>query len=201
MTKVELARMVTFIVREELKKQLPVMIERVLTEQYLRRVVTEQTRSRRVAESPEYEDEIPEPEENEHDGIYHEDSPMLSLRQPTNEAVRKLLSPENPFAGLYEGVKPIGTAPAQPEVGLGDLKKLGVDFDKMRQAAGIAPKQVEPIREAPRRHRPEWDRVVDTRTDRTSEPQRQRLVESPRPVSPFAAESAAFPDAPISFDE
>lgn len=208
----QLVRMIAFVVREELKKQLRPMIESVLTEQYLRRVVTESRPTRRVVEAESYEDHIPEQEPMDDGGIYHEDQPNTRLRQPTNEHVRKLLSPENPFAALYEGVSPVPSATEQASVGEVPLnlvqKKLGVDFERMRELAGQKKQVVQ--EEAPaaaRRHRPEWDQVVDTRPEheRTApavkREVRAAMAPAHRPLNPMNADSAAFPDKPISFDE
>ena len=213
----QLVQMIAFVVREELKKQLQPMVERVLTEQYLSRVVRENAPARRLSlrEEPvdDYEDHIPEQEPQDEEGIYHEDNPNLRLNQSTNENVRKLLSPDNPFAALYEGVSPLpseGSQPSAGEVPLGLVqKKLGVDFNRMRELAGGKKAVVRDEHPEPtRRYSSELDRVVDTRSEqeRNSAPQRREarvMAESPapRPLNPMNAGSAAFPDKPISFDD
>lgn len=199
--------MISAVVAEELRKQLPGVVESVLTERYLRKVVAEATSRRHAAEAaaPTYEDDVPEPEENDNDGIYHEDSPMLRLRQPTNEARPALLDPtRNPFASLFEGVRPIptGNDVQGTDVPIGNLKRLGVDFTRAREMAGVpdrvrAPQQVETRRV----HRPEWDRVVDTRPDPSTPVARRPAPSPPVSVSPIFGESAAFPDRPVTFDE
>lgn len=201
MTKVEIARMITFIVREEMKKQLPSLIERVLTEQYLKRMVNERV-GRPSAPLVEADDDIPEPEENDHDGIYHPDQPNLKGRTNTNETVRKLLGRENRLAFLYEDVKPIPSTTSLPSPESIDLDKLGFDFDRIKRLVNTKPSVVSRPVEDTRRVRPELDRMVDTRSssvsgqDRLSVPSRSRAS-----VSGLFGSSADFPDEPITFED
>ncbi len=213
----QLVQMIAFVVREELKKQLQPMVERVLTEQYLKRVIREQAPAHprtfatlREESEDDYEEHIPEQEPGDEGGIYHEDQPNTKLRQPTNEHVRKLLSPDNPFAALYEGVSPLPPANASPmgEVPLAAVQnKLGVDFERMRELAGQRKKPVQEAADAPRRHRPEWDQVVDTRPEheRGAPPSPRRpmpqVAVAPPSLRPTSADSAAFPERPISFED
>ncbi len=194
----QLKQMISTIVSEELRKQLPSLIERVLTEKYIRRVVNES----RAPTTTDFEEEIPEPQDSDHDGIYHEDQPNVLRRQNTNEALSKLLGKNSDLAFLYEGTSPIPAAtvsPTGPDVSLKELGKLGLDLDvdRMRKLAKIAaPAPTAPVKEAPRRYRPELDQVVDTRRD-PSEPVQRRQPSRLLSVS----DDSGFPDKPVTFDD
>ena len=123
----ELFEVVRQVVRDELKKALPEMIARHLSEQYIRKALAEQVvaaPTKRVLPKQEYrlpanikelvqgedegyeEEEIPRVEKNDHMGIYEPENPLLAKR-PTTEVAAKLLSRNNPMSHIYEGLAPM----------------------------------------------------------------------------------------------
>ena len=145
----ELFEVVRQVVRDEIRKVLPEMVARHLTEQYIKKALAEQVvsaPSKRVLPKQEYhlpnnlreiiagdpeEEEIPEPMSNDTQGIYEPANPLIKK----NEAVAKLLSRNNPMAAIYEGLDPIepeGSTAGQPSVDVRNMAKAtGMDFEKM----------------------------------------------------------------------
>lgn len=200
MKKSELQSLISGIVREEIRRQLPAAVERVLSERYIRRVVESVSGTR---EDLPPEEEVPEPQnpvEDDHDGIYHEDQPALLRRGKVNEVARRLLSRDNSLAFLYEGVEPPGSGPPpRPEASLKALSNgLGVDFGRARELA-MLPSPGRPAASAPARPRPDLDVVVDTR------PAHLRSAPAPAPRPPPRRNPAigdySFPDRPVTFDD
>lgn len=140
--------MISKIVAEEilnvLPRVLPVVVEKIITERYIRRVVQESMApaARRPApntikeimdeDGDDPENDSPEPMQNTHKGIYHEPSIIKKeSRIPT-----KLVTPTNPLAFLYEDLDPIPQGSVSSPEGTGDgvpLNALGGDFDKMKR--------------------------------------------------------------------
>lgn len=138
----QLGQLISAIVKEELKRQLPVLIRECLTERYLKNIVAEQTRPVRkskLAEAlDEDEDETPGPLNNDHEGIY-QDNPMAKgsddeelrqMKQRPKES--KLLAADNPLSFLYEGVTLPSAAAANAPVGV-PIEKMGGDFSRMKE--------------------------------------------------------------------
>lgn len=156
----ELFEVVRQVVRDEVKKVLPEMVAKHLTEQYIRKALAEQVNvvSERVVSKPsqrilprqEYklpanirelvsgedemeEEPIPEPMSNDHQGIYEPANPLIKK----NESVAaKLLARANPaLAHIYEGMTPIepeGSTAGAPDVPLQAVAQAtGMDFSKM----------------------------------------------------------------------
>ena len=137
----QLVEMIRKIVAEEVRKQLP----HVVSEMYLKRLVSESTATvqrggavqssvmRKYGLSEDMMEPVPEPVENSDEGIYADGS--IGRK---NESVRDvLLSPDNPYAKMYENVKPIdqraavsATTPI-PVADGGDPKKYGEMFKRM----------------------------------------------------------------------
>lgn len=124
------------VVQEELKRLLPEMVKNHLTETYMRKLFIEnQVRpapkpvNGKLAEvlmTPKDEEEdqsIPAPMENSDEGIY------ADTNIGKNESRSKLLSPDNPFAFIYEGVKPIGEEDVGPPSI--PIQKAGIDFSRI----------------------------------------------------------------------
>lgn len=211
-----LGKIIGMVVREELKRQLPGLIEKHLTERYIRKVVAE--RSNLADHLSGEEDEVPEPLVNDHEGIYNrnplvkggepdEEEDEHPIRKRSNEVVSKLMGQNNPMAFLYEGVEPLSKDPTAglPNKGRGvPIEKMGLDAEKMRQLAGMESRpqrqQQEEV-EAPAR---KFDPKLDTPIG--AQPQQQQQRPQPRMMprmssNPFLDESAAFPDKPIVLDD
>lgn len=137
----QLREAIRAVVAEELRARLPGLVERVLSERYLDRIVAERLARRRpsLAESLEDEDEredadrVPRPLENSDRGIY-QDNGLVK----TESVLRRS---DNPLASLYEGVRPAPRGPATEvasatNVRLDVLERAGADFEKMRVLAG-----------------------------------------------------------------
>lgn len=134
----QLRELISKMIREEVRKQLPAMVESVLTERYLRHLVTEQassamaaTHHRRPSSNKlsevidEQDEEIPQPLANTQADMYR------AGVQTRKES--KLLAPDNPFREIYEGVEPaLEHAPMPNEV---PLERLGFDFERMAKLA------------------------------------------------------------------
>lgn len=127
----ELREIIRRLVREELTKLAPLVVEEFLTEKYLKTIVERNVKSSNLAErlaselAPSDENETPEPPENDHLGIYNDRPPIQ------NESVRRLLS-SSQMANVYEGVKPI---PSQQSPILSESERqfgpAGVPVDKI----------------------------------------------------------------------
>lgn len=141
----EFSQIIREIVRDEVKKALPGMVKEALAEQYLRRMMAEQSGYRespparpvkRTLENtfiaPDEPEHIPEPMENNDEGVYQED-PLL---KKANEVKQALLAKNPGMAVIFEGTKPLQAAEAGPapgEVSEKAMAKLGVlDPNKMR---------------------------------------------------------------------
>lgn len=130
----DLRKMIRTMVKEELTQLAPVIVEEFLTEKYLKTIVERQVRARpglserltTEPASPE-EDEIPEPPESEHLGIYTDRG--HSMR---NEVVNRLIS-SSPMSFIYEDVKPIASQTSEGEVSMAEQKfgPGGVPIDKI----------------------------------------------------------------------
>jgi hypothetical protein len=153
-----LVKMVRFVVREELKKELPRMVESVLAEQFIKKVVAERSGAskRRATNGPslsealgdeltpeDEENQIPEPLRNVHKGIYHK-SPLMHNDEDEEPLQAEFRSPladksANPsMAYLYENLRPISEdegRSAIPEVPLSAIQ--GMNPETMRAMAGI----------------------------------------------------------------
>lgn len=204
--------MIRTIVADELKRQLPSVVEHILAEKYLRRIVAENSTvhnkdlgkekrninlSNVLADnSDDFDEHIPEPMDNENQGIY-QDNPLTKGK---NES--RLLSPDNHLSFIYEGVKPLSNKHTNDEgVSLGVLdKKLGTDFDRIKMMAGIS-KPAQQITEVVRKHRPELDRFVDTR--QADHHNQQQTLSQPRKsqISNYMPDNSIFPDKPIVIGE
>lgn len=140
----QFSNMIREVVRDEIRKSLPGMVEKAITEQYLRKIVKENTTLSRPPLTPATRrtlentfintetEEIPAPIENPDHGIYAED-PMI---KKANEVKQALLSKSPAMAALYEGTQPLTkseTGPQPGEVSEAALARLGVlDPNKMR---------------------------------------------------------------------
>lgn len=160
------------VVRRELARQLPEMVQRTLAEQYVQRVVSEAQPPRprsRLAElmmgDPNEEEIIPEPKENPDHGIYPEDPLSDEKKEQTNEGIRRLLAKNPAMAHIFEGTAPIPADGASGAPVVPDKLVEGLDVDKMRQMAGL----VAPPRPAAEN--------VDTTAMKRIEANRRRLDE------------------------
>jgi hypothetical protein len=154
-----LENIVRKVVSEEIRNQLPSLLERVITENYLRNmvnsprsqpqpakvkpnnVVAEKKRTGPPSlfeilatdEEPEEYNEVPQLEPNEDLGIYQ------NKGRNQNESIQnKLLDPEqNPLAFLYEGVNPTQESPLMNA----PVEHLGLDRNNMMELAGITNKK------------------------------------------------------------
>lgn len=136
MKKSQLKEMISKLVSEELKVQLP----NFLSEMYLKKIVKENT-TRNVGsvhslaeldsydeeEETEYDERIPEPMENSDDSIYKK-NPFSN----NNEVAQKLLSKSNPLHEIYENMEF-----SEPDTGVEiDNLKFGDFFNKMMDVSG-----------------------------------------------------------------
>lgn len=132
----ELAEVVRALVREEVKKQIGDAVRECLTERYLRNLVSE-VRSgpgptdfsgHRGDSLDPGDDEPPVALPNTHMGIYD--------RGALKKEVSDLLDPQkNPFASMFEGVRPLPRGPVTPQQAqFGDegvpLEALGLRVDR-----------------------------------------------------------------------
>lgn len=153
----ELKLIVREVMKEELKTLLPTLLEKMLAEQYLRRLVSESAPaepqraprprsklSEMMLGDPhdEAHDEVPAPLENEDEGVY--DVPkvgpkdMDARKKVQEELRRKVLGDDNPLAFLYEGTKPLPTSEvgAAPQVNVSSLINSGLAVDKFKKMFG-----------------------------------------------------------------
>jgi hypothetical protein len=198
MTKSELRQMISRIVEDEIRKLAPVIVEEFLTEKYLGMIVEKKmSRGRRPSSLDELmandtdddqENRIPEPPEADHDGVYNG---KVRMNQPEG-VVNKLLSPENPWSGLFEGVRPIGgsqptssPAPvASPGISEQQFGPSGVPIDKlpgfsdrMRQIMGATNKRDSSHSAIPQSASAEERRLAEHRARLD-----QRVVNTPKVV-------------------
>lgn len=161
MTKKELREMLKIIVAEEIKIQLPAIMERVITENYLKNMVSgkivkeksyssvsqnvskSQKQIKRngspslfevltTDEEPEEYNEVPQPEKNDDLGIY-QGRPSIKEKELAKE--NKFLDPEtNPLAFLYEGMNP---EQQQTSVIDAPIEAFGLEKNNMMELAGI----------------------------------------------------------------
>lgn len=154
----ELKKMISGIVAEELRRQLPAMIEKVLTESYLRKIVSEQSApaqrrsvpSLRETMQEQETDEVPRPLPNTDQGAYQENDVI----KRKNEIISKLMGGDMGF--IYEDVKPLPTSPSvNKKVSLGEsqmkfgeegvpLEMLGFDPKVARNLIGETKNQSRP---------------------------------------------------------
>ena len=139
----DLFKVMRQVVQEELKKTLPGLIRKHLSEQYARRIVTEAGQVGQVSQAgitgmlanpDEDEQEIPSPPENDHKGVYDASNPALrknEQRERNNAHMNKLMARNNPLAAIYEGVKMPGDEDETPSIPLEALG--GPDFEKMNK--------------------------------------------------------------------
>jgi len=148
--------MISSIVAEEVRKQLPEIATRVITETFLRRIVAESAANGRPAPArrsgsslaevlgDESDDEAPGPMKNNDDGIYQQSPLVKEEKERARALIRsRLLEEGNPMASLYEGTRPISANPmASTDDGPGiPIEKMGVDPAAMRKLAGMTPRQ------------------------------------------------------------
>lgn len=148
----ELFEVVRQVVREEVKKVLPALVAKHLSEAYIKKALAETVQVeqpvRRPAPRPQPQasrlpanlreiiagtdpdDEVtPEALPNDTMGIYEPANPLVKRN---DEAVAKLLSRNNPMADIYEGLQPIDAEDRSPDVPLNQAAKaMGMDFSKM----------------------------------------------------------------------
>lgn len=145
----QLFEVVRQVVRDELKRALPGLVAKHLSEAYIKKALAEsfqveeqparraapQRQSVRlpsnlreiIAGDPD-EEVTPEPVENDTMGIYEPANPLVRSQ---NEVAAKLLSRNNPMADIYEGLEPIDSERA-PSLPLNQIAKAtGMDFSKM----------------------------------------------------------------------
>lgn len=150
----ELFEVVRQVVREEVRKVLPALVARHLSEAYIKKALTEANGAgtptanrqmprqeyrlpgnlRELIQGNDEEDEegTPQIQPNDHQGIYEPSNPMVKHK---SESVAKLLSRDNPMANIYEGLQPIeaeGSTAGMPSVPLKQVAQAtGMDFSKM----------------------------------------------------------------------
>lgn len=153
----ELFEVVRQVVREEVKKVLPGMVAKHLSEAYIRKAIAESTQVeeprraqprrqaapsrlptnlREIIAGTDPDDEVtPEALPNDTHGIYEPANPLVKKSQ-NNEAIAKLLNRDNPMASIYEGISPIDqdAAPVErlPEM---DFSKMNALMDGMERVA------------------------------------------------------------------
>jgi len=154
----DLFEVVRQVVRDELKKALPEMIQRHLTEGYLKKMVAEtvKTNKKNVSElltvvDNTDEEAIPEPQQNSDKGIYNNSDDMLKKESVASRIMSKkknpLLSSENPLSFVYENVKIPGEDEVAPSVPLDNIMP---DFSKMNsilEATGTTSRK--PMQQSP----------------------------------------------------
>ena len=157
MTKKELREMLKSIVAEEIKIQLPAIMERVITENYLKNMISgkvieeksyspqKQIKPKRNGspslfeilandEEPEEYNEVPEPENNDDLGVY-QGRPSVRERELTKE--NKFLNPEtNPLAFIYEGIEQKQRQQSSSVVDV-PVEVFGLEKNNMMELAGI----------------------------------------------------------------
>lgn len=176
----QLKEIIRSLVAAELRVQLPALVEHVLTEKYIRKLMTEnnsakskieRSLSERLSDNDDkdeddsYDNYIPRPMNNSDKGIY-DARPLARGKSQVSEGHAKLLSADNPLAFVYSDVHPIPKNGAMLDEGisLNTLdKKLGTDFSKMRAMAGISNDRPSQESSVKRINDKELDRVVDTR--------------------------------------
>jgi len=145
MKKSELVSIIRTIVAEEVRKQLP----GIVTEMYLRKIVTEQSggssftpRQKKMSLEDTFEQEmqrkrdehVPESMDNSDEGIYAK-GPIGRK----NEAARSaLLSPDNPFAAMYEDTVRRQNEEDSREVGapiVGDFSTMNEIYKRMKESS------------------------------------------------------------------
>lgn len=141
------------VVRDEVRKALPQMIAKHLSEVYIKKALAESLQVEeapsRVTSKPQGhrtqarlpsnlreiiagtdpdEEVTPEALPNDTMGIYEPANPLIKK----NEAVVKLLSRNNPMANIYEGLQPIDAEESTPSIPLNKVAAAtGMDFSKM----------------------------------------------------------------------
>ena len=153
----DLFEVVRQVVRDELKKALPEMIQRTLTEGYLKKMVAETVRTNKKTVTELLttvdntdEEAIPEPQQNSDKGIYNNSDDMLKKESVASRIMSKknpLLSSENPLSFVYENVKIPGEEEVAPSVPLDNIMP---DFSKMNsilEATGTTSRK--PMQQSP----------------------------------------------------
>lgn len=127
----KLFEVVRQVVRDELRKSLPEMIQKHLSEAYVKKLVSEASgRSSPIGmmHDPSQDDEtIPTPKKAQHTGIYDRTAPPMK----SNEVVSKLLNRNNPMSFIYENVKPIDDA-EEESPGI-PLEAISPEFETMNR--------------------------------------------------------------------
>ena len=144
-----LVKLMREVVRDELKKALPSMIEKHLTEAYIKKMLSEKKKSSKLHELMQGEEqneleEVPGPMVNTDEDIYGV-SPIVKGKRDEktyNEAAEKLARGNSMLKAIYEDVQPLAHgdmanpsigASMQPEV---PLAVFGDDFtDRMKKLA------------------------------------------------------------------
>jgi Mg2+ and Co2+ transporter CorA len=134
----ELKNLISQIVANEVKKQLPSIAQKVISEIFIKKIILEQMShnfSSILRESEDEEEEfkeaIPEIQKSEHKGIYNESS--------TKDKFLK----GNPLSFLYEGVDivpqgPISNMPVDSRFGDEGVPLDTFKMDNVKKIAGIA---------------------------------------------------------------
>lgn len=135
-----LVSLIRTVVREEVERIAPKIVQEHLSERYIKKLLSEKTQSspRRMQEllatDTDMEEEVtPEPPENDDRGIY---APTAPVRNEGKTNV--LLSDDNPFRAIYEGVSPIGQSSPVPDV---PLNKEQFDFSAMSKMVDAMDRQ------------------------------------------------------------
>jgi hypothetical protein len=147
-----LMKVVRFIVREELKKELPRLVESVLTEKYLRKMVAERSPARKLSLSEvvgddlrseeELQNEPPEVLRNDHEGIYQK-SPLVKRgddqddlqRNESRKVAAKLLAGGDPLMeSIFSTVRSEAEEASAPTgMPLRTMANKGLDFSRMQK--------------------------------------------------------------------
>lgn len=181
----QLKEIIRSIVAVELQRQLPSVVEHMITEKYLKKLMTEQNNKKPVYVSKikhislaerlglvdddddDYENVVPAPLHNDDKGIY-QNNPLIHENEQSKSS---FISSNNPLSFIYEGVKPISNVTKKQDdegISLDILdKRLGLGFTKMTNSVNSAKinniNEVKQPDQVKRAHNPEWDRFVDTR--------------------------------------
>lgn len=144
----ELKQIISKIVREEIshviannpemianiiKNEMRSVVSSTISEIYIKKLVTEQSGMRRETTVPDQDDDtleddyVPEPLNNDVDGIYGKNS-FFKKEGSRQSLSSTLLSEDNPLSALYEGTSPAPKAFTPPVAPLPEF-----DFKRMNQ--------------------------------------------------------------------
>lgn len=181
----QLMKVISFVVREELKKELPRVVESVLTEKYLRKIMAE-ARQPSLTEvvgddlrsEEDLQNEPPEIMSNTHKGIYQK-NPLMKGKESTPQresftVAAKMLAGDNPaLSDIYENIDPRAlqemregaTGPKEIPLEAMDRK---FNFDRMNELLGNDAKPSAPSRS-------NNEQALQERAEKMLEMRRQRL--------------------------